>query len=65
MPRAHGARAGYLTSGMRPLAAALALATAAPAVAGGLPFVSDDYPRALAAARQRGVPLVVDVWAPW
>jgi len=51
---------------MRPLAAALALAAALPAAAGpGLPFVPDDYPKALAAARQRGVPLVVDVWAPW
>jgi hypothetical protein len=50
---------------MRSLVAALALAAALPAAAGGLPFVSDDYPRALADARARGVPLVVDVWAPW
>lgn len=51
---------------MRPLLAALALALALPAAAApGLPFVADDYPRALADARARNVPLVVDVWAPW
>jgi hypothetical protein len=51
---------------MRPLLVALALAVAAPAAAAGsLPFVEDDYPRALADARARNVPLVVDVWAPW
>ena len=30
-----------------------------------LPFVEDDYPRALAEARRRKVPLFVDAWAPW
>jgi hypothetical protein len=30
-----------------------------------LPFVADDYPRALAEARGRGVPLFVEAWAPW
>jgi hypothetical protein len=52
---------------MRSLLAALALALAAPAAAAspGLPFVADDYARALADARARNVPLVVDVWAPW
>ena len=48
---------------MHALALALALA-AAPAAKGPL-FVADDYAGALADARQRGVPLVVDVWAPW
>jgi tetratricopeptide (TPR) repeat protein len=28
-------------------------------------FIEDDYPRALAEARSRGVPLFVDAWAPW
>src|SRR5262245_30976525 len=31
----------------------------------GLSFIEDDYPAALAAARQRNVPLFVDAWAPW
>lgn len=56
---------------MRPslTALTLALALAAPAagaaVGGKLPFVADDYASALADARARNVPLVVDVWAPW
>ena len=29
-----------------------------------LPFVEDDYPRALAAARERQVPLFIEAWAP-
>ena len=30
-----------------------------------LPFIHDDYPRALAEARQKNKPLFVDAWAPW
>jgi uncharacterized protein YceK len=30
-----------------------------------LPFVEDDYARALADARARSVPLFVEAWAPW
>jgi thioredoxin-like negative regulator of GroEL len=30
-----------------------------------LPFIEDDYSRALAEAKTKGVPLFVDVWAPW
>jgi hypothetical protein len=44
--------------------AALSLALASPGKL-ALPFVHDDYPRALADARARAVPVVVDVWAPW
>ena len=54
--------------------AALALAPAcatSPSRAGhasqraALAFVEDDYPKALALAKERGVPLFVDTWAPW
>ena len=34
-------------------------------VASVLPFVEDDWPGALAAARERQVPLFVEAWAPW
>jgi thioredoxin-like negative regulator of GroEL len=30
-----------------------------------LPFIEDDYARALAEAKAKGLPLFVDVWAPW
>jgi thiol-disulfide isomerase/thioredoxin len=35
------------------------------AVHEALPFIEDDYPRALAEARTRKVPLFVDSWATW
>jgi thiol-disulfide isomerase/thioredoxin len=43
------------------LLASLAAAPAAPAP----DELADDYPAALARARERKVPLLVDVWAPW
>ena len=30
-----------------------------------LPFIEDDYPKALELARQRKLPIFVDSWAPW
>ena len=30
-----------------------------------LPFVSDDYPKALAEAREQKLPLFIEAWAPW
>ena len=30
-----------------------------------LPFLYDDYPRAVALARARKVPLFIEAWAPW
>ena len=30
-----------------------------------LPFIEDDYPRALAEARSKKVPIFVEAWAPW
>jgi len=52
---------------MRTLLAALLLAAAAPAAGAGkgLPWVRDDYGRALAEARARQAPVVIDVWTPW
>jgi hypothetical protein len=32
---------------------------------GSLPFITDDYSKALAEARARKVPLFVESWAPW
>jgi hypothetical protein len=31
----------------------------------GLPFINDDFQKALVQAKQRSVPLFVEVWAPW
>ena len=39
--------------------------TAATRTSAPLPFIQDDYPRALAQARARGVPLFIDAGAPW
>jgi hypothetical protein len=50
------------------LLASLALGaaiTAAPAVPSGLPWIENDYAKALAAARSKGVPMFVEAWAPW
>ncbi|HEY1532636.1 MAG TPA: hypothetical protein VGF76_01415 [Polyangiaceae bacterium] len=52
----------------RLIACALWLLTAAlPVAAGseGLPFLHDDYARALTEAKQRHVPMFVEVSAPW
>ena len=55
-----------------PFALALALAasaaSAAPALereARALPFIADDYARALGEARARSWPLFIEAWAPW
>ncbi len=50
------------------LAAPAASATDAAGALGDarpLPFLSDDYPAALRDARQRGLPLFIEAWAPW
>jgi hypothetical protein len=30
-----------------------------------LPFIDNDYSRALAEAKRRNVPIFADAWAPW
>jgi len=48
------------------LAASAALATSpAPGPKLVLPFIADDYTRALAEARARKLPLFIESWAPW
>jgi tetratricopeptide (TPR) repeat protein len=46
-------------------ASAGASTSATVAEGGPITFVENDYPRALAEARARHVPLFVDTWAPW
>jgi hypothetical protein len=53
---------------MQPLRSLLLAAlVAAPARAGaaGPGWISDDWPKALAEAKARKVPVFVDAWAPW
>jgi len=42
------------------------LVTAMPALAKEvLPFIDNDYSKALAEAKRKNVPIFVDAWAPW
>ena len=41
------------------------VAAALPTYAANLPWIEDDYPKALAEAKQRKLPMFVEVWAPW
>ena len=59
---------------MRPVRlslAALVFALAAPLSAAGpdvrptLPFIEDDFPKAMAEARAKKLPIFVEAWAPW
>ena len=43
----------------------LLCAAQAASAAEALPFIEDDYPRALAEARAAKRPLFIDAWAPW
>jgi len=56
---APGARAD--TTPHRP--AARSIDAAAPA--SPLPWIADDWPRALSAAKARKLPIFVENWAPW
>jgi hypothetical protein len=44
-------------------AAASALPADAPRLA--LPFLEDDYPKAMEQARSKKLPVFVEAWAPW
>ncbi|MFI5370982.1 MAG: hypothetical protein ACHQ52_05430 [Candidatus Eisenbacteria bacterium] len=62
---------GLLLGGL-PVAAPAATTTApvteahaAQAPARVLPFIEDDYTRAVAEAKTRQVPLFIESWAPW
>jgi hypothetical protein len=54
-----------------PAALAVAVLTAPAAATDGsgldkvLPFVSDDYAKALGEARTQKLPLFIEAWAPW
>ena len=47
------------------LLTALLLAGPGLAAAEPAPVVEDDWPRALALAKTKGLPIFVDGWAPW
>ena len=68
-PNAVGATAAKSTStparSTTHRASAAATRTSPPSVRHTLPFIADDYTRALAEARARKVPIFVESWAPW
>jgi hypothetical protein len=43
----------------------IAAPVAAADVERSLPFIVDDYPKALAEARAQKLPLFIEAWAPW
>ena len=47
------------------LAAAALVLALAPAHKTALPFIEDDYGKALAEARAKKLPLFIEAWAPW
>jgi len=47
------------------LVPAIGLAAGAPAPRAVLPFIEDDYPKALEQARAKRVPIFLEAWAPW
>jgi hypothetical protein len=48
-----------------PVARQTAAAQAHVAAREALPFIADDYPRAVAEARSKKLPIFVESWAPW
>ncbi len=48
------------------LALLATVALAAPALAKEvLPFIENDYAKAVARAKEKSLPLFIDAWAPW
>jgi hypothetical protein len=47
------------------LLASAALAASPPAGSPVLPFIDDDYGKALSLAREKKLPIFVEAWAPW
>ncbi len=45
--------------------ASAALTGTTPSPAPVLPFVEDDYDKALSLARAKGIPIFAEAWAPW
>ena len=50
---------------MSMLATAALLLALAPAHKTALPFIVDDYGKAIAEAKERNLPLFIEAWAPW
>ena len=51
---------------MKPIVMGILLAAlSVPVRAEKLPFVPDDYPKALAEARAKKLPIFAEAWAPW
>ena len=50
---------------MSMLATAALLLALAPGQKAALPFIEDDYGRALAEAKAKNLPLFIEAWAPW
>jgi len=47
------------------LAAVVTAATPAAPAGSSLPWIEDDYGRALAEAKSKKLPIFVEAWAPW
>jgi hypothetical protein len=50
---------------MSMLAAAVLLFALAPGNPRAVPFIEDNYTKALAEARVKKLPLFIEAWAPW
>ena len=59
---------GHAGAAMKKLmlvAAALLFTSSAAFAADTLPFIEDDYAKAVARARTKNLPIFVEAWAPW